>query len=94
MSLENAKSVLHSYEEMVSCRRHLTATRRHFQNLFDRLRLLSNNSGITLHKEIHSWSVVETSFGNIALNTRGDVQVDSSVWEQMVKQKYEHRTSR
>lgn len=75
-----------SYEEMISCRRHLAAMRNHFQNLFSRLRLLSENSGIIVDEELSSWSVVETGFGNVAINTKGDVLIDSSVWEQMSKQ--------
>lgn len=75
-----------TYQEMISCRRHLTAMRSHFQNLFARLRFLSKISGIIIDEELCSWSVVETVFGNVAINTQGDVQIDSFVWEQMVKQ--------
>jgi short-subunit dehydrogenase involved in D-alanine esterification of teichoic acids len=89
--MEHAKSMLEncegSYKKMVSCRRHLAAMRSHFQNLFARLRLLSKNAGIIVDEELSgSWSVVETGFGNVAINTRGDVLIDSFVWEQMSKQ--------
>jgi len=69
----------------MSSRRQLVIIKKHFQNLFERLRLLSTQFGIIIDPDLSTWNVVETSFGSIEINKQGDIMIDSCVWEKMTK---------